>query len=217
MSSLSGISLFAQNSGYFSMVGQRHEETNPSLGEPYIFLTLVIQSMNREVTVSFPCELNARVQRDFGNRFQAKLINSLFRKYIWGILSTEAFQERLRGLYALSNDTAPELAVGHLLGDSTSRKKILLEDILEKIPTLRTTWFHQACKSGDRALVRLMLEFLSALNQNHVDIRNEDGCTALMVAIEHDRYEVAELLLAAKADPNACDAKGRLKVKSDWV
>jgi ankyrin repeat protein len=55
-----------------------------------------------------------------------------------------------------------------------------------------STPLHSAAKSGDREAVRTLLE--GGADPNACD---ERGCTALHVALEHKRLQVARMLIAA--------------------
>ena len=65
---------------------------------------------------------------------------------------------------------------------------------------------HRAADRGDVEQVRALLQ--SGVS---ADVRNAFGHTPLMIAAKHAAMAVAELLLAAKADPNATE-RDRLSV-----
>ena len=65
----------------------------------------------------------------------------------------------------------------------------------------RQTELHRAATEGDLKAVRTLLNTAPEL----LNVRNKDGATALHLAIEHGRIDVARLLVASKAGLELAD------------
>lgn len=63
-----------------------------------------------------------------------------------------------------------------------------------------------ACLWGRTAVVRL---FLEQKGERGLDERNENGCTALRIAIINGHVEISRLLLLAGADHTVADLRNR--------
>ena len=83
--------------------------------------------------------------------------------------------------------------------------KTLLDDgaSLEARDALGNMPLAKAAKNGNAGLVKLFLEHKAPVNA-----RNLEASTALFIAAEEERRAVAELLLAAGADPNLAGRSG---------
>ena len=68
----------------------------------------------------------------------------------------------------------------------------------------RSIWF-AAAKSGDVGILKALIESGTA----RVNARGDWGKSALHHAVEHRRTNAVKLLLAAHADPNACDRESQ--------
>ncbi len=86
------------------------------------------------------------------------------------------------------------------------RREILMTMLLAAMITtvaIADPRLHQAAAQGDRTLVQVLLD-----QSVEVDLRDGCGFTALHLAARHNQAEVASLLMAAGADPNAADGGG---------
>ena len=126
-----------------------------------------------------------------------------------GVISTQsapaasagaAIEERRERLGASTAGTAAAPLAAPAARESTERVEVTAGRRADPAAELR-----RAAEIGDVAKLQGLLNLQS---ESVVDARDEDGRTALMLAILHGRAHAVNVLLAHGADPNVADAHG---------
>lgn len=142
----------------------------------------------------------SRISIDF-NKCACEIANQ-FRAFTFREYQMPTFEAwQISGTEVLKTRSASRAGVILFEDDAGFVVSTIDYDIFLKKDYYPAAW--SACESGDISMLKFCLGFI-----DDVDVRNNKGWSALIIAAYHGRAEIVEVLLGAGASPAVCGYNG---------